>query len=80
METKNLQQESGTITNELQEDDNRIKVRAIVSCPNCSYKKSFKNTFQRSNIETMVVSLKVFDWLSCPSCGEMLKMSLEFDI
>ncbi len=80
METENLQQESGTITNELIEPGKNIKVRAIMSCPNCSYRKSFKNTFHRSDIETMVVSLKVFDWLSCPSCGEMLKMTLEFEI
>jgi hypothetical protein len=80
METKNLQQESETTTSELLDNNNRIKVRAVMSCPSCSYRKSFKNTFNRSDIETMVVSLKVFDWLSCPSCGEMLKMSLEFEI
>ncbi|TXT60557.1 MAG: hypothetical protein BAJALOKI1v1_1250001 [Promethearchaeota archaeon] len=80
METKNLQSESEAIQNGLPNPSSFIKVRAIMECPDCGYKKSFKNQFHRSNIEMMVVSLKVFDWISCPTCGDMLQMSLEFQI
>lgn len=56
-----------------------IKVRAILSCPSCSYRKAFKNQFQPKNIENLVVNLKIFDWMTC-SCGELLNLNLEFEI
>ncbi|MFX1502603.1 MAG: hypothetical protein ACFFDH_16700 [Promethearchaeota archaeon] len=57
-----------------------IKVRAIITCPNGDYKKKFKNQFLRKEIEMMIVSFKVFDWLTCNKCGELLKLDLEFSI
>ncbi|MFX1366417.1 MAG: hypothetical protein ACFFCE_01815 [Promethearchaeota archaeon] len=57
-----------------------IKVRAIITCPNGDYKKKFKNQFLRKEMEMMVVSFKVFDWLTCNKCGELLKLDLEFSI
>lgn len=60
--------------------DELIKVRAIISCPNGDYKKKFKNQFSRKEIEMMIVSFKVFDWLTCTKCGELLKLDLEFNI
>ena len=57
-----------------------IKVRAIISCPNGDYKKIFRNQFLRKEMEMMVVSFKVFDWLTCNKCGELLKLDLEFSI
>lgn len=57
-----------------------IKVRAKISCPNCGTEKSFKNQFKLSNLELMVVALKVFDWLTCNKCGDLLKLDLEFKI
>lgn len=57
-----------------------IKVRAIISCPTCSYKKSFRNQFLRKDMELMTVALKVFDWLVCDKCGELLSLNLEFEI
>lgn len=54
--------------------DELIKVRAIISCPNGDYKKKFKNQFSRKEIEMMIVSFKVFDWLTCTKCGELLKL------
>ncbi|MGQ4872476.1 MAG: hypothetical protein ACP6IY_00220 [Promethearchaeia archaeon] len=57
-----------------------ITARAIMTCPNCGWKKVFKNQFYRKDIEMMVVSLKVFDWLTCPKCGELIDLNLEYDI
>ncbi|MFX1324817.1 MAG: hypothetical protein ACFE8N_07665 [Promethearchaeota archaeon] len=61
-------------------DDELIQVRAIISCPNGDYKKKFRNQFSRKEIEMMIVSFKVFDWLTCSKCGELLKLDLEFNI
>lgn len=57
-----------------------IKVRAIMKCPSCSFRKAFKNQFPRKDIELMTVALKVFDWLTCVKCGELLNLDLEFEI
>lgn len=57
-----------------------IKVRATMKCPSCTFKKAFKNQYARNQIELMVVSLKVFDWMCCTRCGELLNLDLEFDI
>ncbi|MCK4286116.1 MAG: hypothetical protein KAX18_07925 [Candidatus Lokiarchaeota archaeon] len=57
-----------------------IKVRAIITCPNGDYNKKFRNQFLRKEIEMMIVSFKVFDWLTCNKCGELLKLDLEFNI
>lgn len=57
-----------------------IKVRALITCPNGDYKKSFRNQFLRKDLEMMIVSFKVFDWLTCNKCGELLKLDLEFSI
>jgi hypothetical protein len=62
------------------EGDELINVRAIITCPNGDYKKKFKNKFLRKEIEMMIVSFKVFDWLTCSKCGELLKLDLEFNI
>ena len=58
----------------------RIRARAIISCPICGYRKSFLNRFRRKDIEMMVVALKVFDWMVCNKCGELLSLNLEFEI
>jgi len=55
-----------------------IKVRALITCPNGDYKKKFRNQFPRKDLELMVVSLKVFDWMCCVHCGELLNLNLEF--
>jgi hypothetical protein len=57
-----------------------IKVRAVITCPNGDYKKKFRNQFLRKEMEMMIVSFKVFDWLTCNKCGELLKLDLEFNI
>jgi len=57
-----------------------IKVRAVISCPTCNYRRAFKNQYHRKQIELMVVSLKVFDWMVCNKCGELLHLNLEFKI
>jgi len=74
--TKNGNRESidGSVSDDL------IKVRAVITCPNGDYKKKFRNQFSRKEIEMMIVSFKVFDWLSCSKCGELLKLDLEFNI
>lgn len=60
--------------------DDLIKVRAVISCPNGDYNKKFKNQFLRKEIEIMVPCLKIFDWLTCNKCGELLELNLEFTI
>ena len=60
--------------------DNLIKVRAIISCPTCTYKKKFKNQFSRKDLELLVVTLKIFQWIVCDKCGELINLELEFDI
>ncbi|MFW9949124.1 MAG: hypothetical protein ACFFKA_03230 [Candidatus Thorarchaeota archaeon] len=57
-----------------------IKVRAIITCPNGDYTKKFRNQFPRSQLELLEVSLKCLDWLTCVKCGELLNLTLEFDI
>ena len=57
-----------------------IIVRALISCPRCDYNKTFKNQFYRRDLELMVVALKVFDWLTCTKCGELLDLNLEYEI
>ena len=58
----------------------KIKVRATMKCPSCTFKKAFRNQYARSEIELMIVSLKVFDWMCCTRCGELLNLDLEFNI
>ncbi|MFX1321507.1 MAG: hypothetical protein ACFFAQ_07685 [Promethearchaeota archaeon] len=60
--------------------DDLIQVRAIISCPTCDYKKKFKNQFPRSQMELFVVSAKVFDFMTCSRCGNLLKLELEFNV
>jgi len=79
METEyNKESNTQSITSE--SSDNRIKVRAIISCPTCTYMKKFKNQFSRDELELMVVTLKIFDWMVCSKCGDLLNLTLEFDI
>ncbi|MFW9894319.1 MAG: hypothetical protein ACFFD7_00780 [Candidatus Thorarchaeota archaeon] len=79
MEIDNTKNDSGKPLNS-SSDNELIKVRAIISCPNGDYKKKFTNQFLRKEIEMMIVSFKVFDWLTCTKCGELLKLDLEFNI
>ena len=60
--------------------DNVIKVRAIISCPTCTYKKKFKNKFPRDQLELLTTVIKIFDWLVCDKCGELINLTLEFEI
>ena len=57
-----------------------IKVRAIISCPSGDYRKKFKNEFPRKDLELMVVAFKIFDFMTCSKCGELLNLNLEFEI
>ena len=57
-----------------------INVRAIISCPSGDYLKKFKNRFPRKDIELMTVIFKVFDFMTCSKCGELLNLNLEFEI
>ncbi len=57
-----------------------INVRAIISCPSGDYQKKFKNKFSRKDVELQVVALKIFDFLTCSKCGELLDLNLEFEI
>jgi hypothetical protein len=73
-------QDNGKESTDSPEINDLIKVRAIITCPNGDYKKKFRNQFLRKDMEMMIVSFKVFDWLTCNKCGELLKLNLEFNI
>ena len=60
--------------------DDIIQVKAIISCPTCDYRKKFKNQFPRSQMELLTVAVKVFEWLVCDKCGDLLKLDLEFNV
>ena len=62
------------------EGEDVIKVKALISCPSGDYKKKFKNQFPRKDLELMVVAFKIFDFMTCSKCGELLNLNLEFEI
>ena len=62
------------------DNENLIKVRAIISCPSGDYEKKFRNQFPRKDLELMVVAFKIFDFMTCTKCGELLSLRLEFEI
>jgi hypothetical protein len=57
-----------------------INVRVIISCPTGDYKKKFRNQFPREQMDLFLVSARVFDWMTCPLCGELLNCNFEFNI
>jgi len=63
-----------------QVDDDSIGVRAILQCPGCGFKRIFRHSFKRANIELLTVSLKVFDFLTCNECGSLIDLTLEYEI
>ena len=65
---------------ESSETQDIINVRVIISCPSGDYKKKFKNRFPRKDLELMVVAFKIFDFMTCSKCGELLNLNLEFEI
>ncbi|MFX1457468.1 MAG: hypothetical protein ACFFDB_19035 [Promethearchaeota archaeon] len=79
MEIDNTKNDSGKPLNSSL-DNELIKVRAIISCPNGDYKKIFRNQFLRKDLNLLIPSLLVFDWLTCNNCGELLELNLEFII
>lgn len=79
MEINNTQENKDKVANGSKNDD-LIQVRAILTCPNGDYNKRFKNQFLRKDLELLIVTLKVFDWLTCGKCGELLKLDLEFNV
>jgi hypothetical protein len=80
METEYNKENSGKPLNDSELEQNKINVRAIISCNICGYKKKFKNQFAREELELMVVAVKVFDWMVCTTCGELLKLDLEITL
>jgi len=79
MEIETNNNSTETSFNELERDD-VIKVRALISCPSGDYSKKFKNIFPRKDLELMVVAFKIFDFMTCSKCGELLNLNLEFEI
>ncbi|GAG64059.1 unnamed protein product [marine sediment metagenome] len=77
IETNNNATETSFINSD---GEDVIKVRAIISCPSGDYKKKFKNKFPRKDLELMVVAFKIFDFMTCSKCGELLNLNLEFEI
>ena len=80
MEIEYNKESSGKPVSSSENKESIINVRAILSCPSCGYKKKFKNQFPRSQMELFVVSAKVFDFMTCSRCGNLLKLELEFNV
>jgi len=80
MEIEYDKDNSGHTLNRSELENRIIKVRALISCPTCGYIRKFKNQFPREDLELMVVAVKVFDWMVCSTCGDLLKLDLEFNI
>jgi DNA-directed RNA polymerase subunit RPC12/RpoP len=79
MEIDNIK-ESSDKSASVSGDSDLIQVRAIISCEHCGYKKKFRNQFPRSQMELLVVATKIFEWLVCDKCGDLLKLDLEFQV
>ena len=73
MEINNTQNDSGE-SGESSKHDEPIQVRAIISCSNCGYKKKFRNQFLRKDLELLTVAVKVFDYITCNKCGDLIKL------
>ncbi len=80
METDKYSKTSDKSLSGSEQKENIIIVRAIITCPSCNFNKKFKNQFPRKDLELMVVALKVFDWMACNKCGDLLNLDLEFKI
>jgi hypothetical protein len=61
-------------------DSDLIHVKAIISCSSCNYKKMFRNQFPRKDLELLTVAVKVFEFITCNKCGDLIKLDLEFNI
>ena len=59
--------------------DSKIKVKAMLLCPSCGYKKMFKNQFDRKHLDQLVVAAKVMAWAAC-DCGDLIEFSIELEI
>lgn len=79
MEIDNTKDSSGKSISASESSD-LIHVRAIISCEHCGYKKKFRNQFPRKDLELLTVAVKVFDWMTCNNCGDLLKLDLEFKV
>jgi DNA-directed RNA polymerase subunit RPC12/RpoP len=79
LEIENTKNSSEKAIGALNESD-LIQVRAIISCSNCGYKKKFRNQFPRKDLELLTVAVKVFEFITCNTCGDLIKLDLEFDI
>jgi len=78
MEINNTQNNSRDPV-ESSKHDEPIQVLATISCPNCGYKKKFRNQFLRKDLELLTVAVKVFDYITCNKCGDLIKLDLEFN-
>ena len=55
-----------------------ITVKITLRCKNCEYKRIFTNKFTPDNIELILVTLKILNWLTCDSCNTEIKNEVEF--
>jgi hypothetical protein len=60
-------------------NESRIKVKAILHCPNCGYRKTFSKMFERKDLDQLVVSAKVMAWAAC-DCGDLIEFSLDVEV
>ncbi|GAB4314211.1 MAG: hypothetical protein Kow0069_15560 [Promethearchaeota archaeon] len=57
-----------------------VPVRMLLHCPACGYERRFRNEFNRANVDLMVVTFKVLDWMTCPKCSEFLENEFVYDL
>ncbi|MHA1869947.1 MAG: hypothetical protein ACTSU2_11640 [Promethearchaeota archaeon] len=57
-----------------------IKTTILVKCPNCGYKRKFKNEFTLDKMDLIIVSIKIIDWMTCDRCGSLLNTEVHFTL
>ncbi|MCP4763494.1 MAG: hypothetical protein GY870_17100 [archaeon] len=76
MDSKNTNMDVVLIT----KGESLIDAYIFLRCPNCGYSRRFRNQFTADNMELIIVTLKIVDWLSCEKCGDLLHSEFEFHI
>jgi hypothetical protein len=61
---------------------NKRKINATLNirCERCGYSKTYKKEFHREEIELLIVTLKIFEWLTCEICHQLYVFTLTFAI
>lgn len=62
----------------ISKDEPIINARIQIICPQCGYKRRFRNTFTCDNMHLVNISLGIIDWMTCERCGSLFDTKIEF--